>query len=53
MKKLLLKRTADALEKLAIVGMAMGLFQDKPEGIWAGFVFLAASYAFTAWEAKK
>jgi hypothetical protein len=53
MKKVLLKRTADALEKLAIAGMALGLFQDRPLGIWAGLVFLGASYAFTVWEAKQ
>ena len=53
MKKGILKRTADALEKLAIAGMAMGLFQDKTIGIWAGLAFLGASYAFTIWESKK
>jgi hypothetical protein len=53
MKKVLLKRTADALEKLAIAGMAMGLFQDKTTGIWAGSAFMGVSYAFTIWESKK
>jgi hypothetical protein len=42
-----------ALEKLAIAGMALGLFQDRSLGIWAGLVFLGASYVFTLWEAKQ
>ena len=33
MKKAILKRTADALEKLAIAALVMGLFQDKDLGI--------------------
>ncbi|MDR2727224.1 MAG: hypothetical protein LBC10_04445 [Deltaproteobacteria bacterium] len=53
MKKAILKRTADALEKLAIAGMIMGLFHDRGLGIALGIVCIAASYVFTLWEAKK
>lgn len=53
MKKAILKRTADALEKLAIAGIAIALFQNKPSGIWIALGFLAVSYVFTAWEAKS
>ncbi|MDR2160807.1 MAG: hypothetical protein LBO77_01515 [Desulfovibrio sp.] len=53
MKKAILKRTADALEKLAIAAMAVGLFKDKVFGILAGLAFLGASYAFIVWEARK
>ncbi len=53
MKKAILKRTADVLEKISIAGIALGMFQDKTEGVWLAGVFLALSYVFTAWEAKK
>ena len=53
MKKAVLKRTADALEKLAIAAFVMGLFNDKAYGIVIGAACLAASYMFTAWEARK
>ena len=53
MKKSLLKRTADALEKMAIASMVMGLFHDKPLGIAIGVICFAASYLFTIWEARK
>jgi hypothetical protein len=53
MKKAILKRTADALEKLAAGSMLVGLFQEQKIGIFGGLAFLAASYLFTAWEAKK
>jgi hypothetical protein len=53
MKKAILKRTADALEKMAIASLVMGLFHDKALGIGLGALFLAGSYAFTGWEAKK
>jgi hypothetical protein len=52
MKKAILKRTADALEKMAIGGMLVGLFQGEQSGILLGVVFFAMSYAFTAWESK-
>ena len=53
MKKAILKRTADALEKLAIAAFVMGLFNEKAYGIIVGVVCLVASYTFTAWEARK
>lgn len=53
MKKTILKRTADVLEKISIAGIALGMFQDKTEGVWLAGVFLALSYIFTAWETKK
>lgn len=54
MKKAILKRTADILEKLAVAGVAVGLFQGRPaEVIVVGLGFLAASYFFTVLEAKK
>ena len=53
MKKAILKRTADAMEKLAIGSMLVGLFQGQQAGIWIGLGFLAASYILTAWEAKS
>lgn len=36
MKKAILKRTADALEKLAIGSMLVGLFQGHQVGIYIG-----------------
>ena len=53
MKKAFLKRTADALEKLAIAAFVMGLFHDKVLGISIGIFCIVMSYVFTAWEAKK
>ena len=51
-KKAVMKRTADALEKIAIAGIALGMFQGKTGGIWIAGAFLAASYLFTIGEAK-
>jgi len=53
MKKAILKRTADAHEKLAIAAFVMGLFNDKAYGIVIGTACLALSYMFTIWEARK
>ena len=53
MKKAILKRTADALEKLAIAALVIGLFQAKALGIVVGAACIALSYAFTIWEARK
>lgn len=53
MKKAILKRTADALEKLAVGSMLVGLFQGKSVGIGIGVIFLVLSYIFTALEAKS
>jgi hypothetical protein len=52
MKKALLKRTADALEKSVIGSMLVGLFQKAPTGIFIGVVCMGMSYVLTAWEAK-
>jgi hypothetical protein len=53
MKKAFLKRTADALEKLAIASVVMGLFYDKQIGIVIAAGCMAASYFFTYLEVKK
>lgn len=52
MKKAILKRTADALEKLAIGSMLVGLFQGVNIGIWLGLGCMAVSYILTALEAR-
>jgi hypothetical protein len=52
-KNALIKRTADALEKLAIGSLLVGVFQQKQAGIWIGMACMAASYILTAMEAKK
>ena len=53
MKKSLIKRTADALEKLAVGSILVGLFQDKENGIWFGVFCMIISYALTIWEARE
>ena len=53
MKKTILKRTADILEKIGVASIAVGLFQNNIMGIWLSPIFFIASYAFTIWEAKK
>ncbi|WP_297045472.1 hypothetical protein [uncultured Desulfovibrio sp.] len=53
MKKAILKLTADTMQKLAIVGIALGVFQEKTDGIWLAGAFLLGSYILTAWEAKQ
>ena len=53
MKKAILKRTADAMEKLAIGSMLVGLFQEQTAGIWIGLAFLSTSYILTVWEAQS
>lgn len=52
-KNALIKRTADALEKLAIGSLLVGVFQQKQAGIWIGMAYMAASYILTAMGAKK
>ena len=52
-KKAVMKRTADALEKIAIAGIALGMYQNRTEGIWIAGIFLVASYVFTIWETRK
>ena len=53
MKKSFLRLTADTMQKLAIVGIAMGVFQEKTDGVWLAVLFLLGSYILTAWEAKQ
>ena len=53
MKKAFLKRTADALEKMAIASAVMALFHGKQVGIVIAAACMALSYIFTALEAKK
>lgn len=53
MKKAILRRTADAMEKLAIGSMLVGLFQGQQAGILIGLGFLAGSYIFTVLEAAS
>ena len=53
MQKVILKRTADALEKLAAGSMLVGLFQSQQAGLWIGLGFLALSYLFTSLEVKS
>ena len=52
MKKVILKLTSDTLQKLAIVGIALGIFQNKTDGIWWALA-LVVSYILAIWEAKK
>lgn len=49
-KKAILKRTADALEKLAIGSMLVGLFQGRVVGIAIGLASMAISFWLTIWE---
>jgi hypothetical protein len=53
MKKAILKRTADALEKMAIASAVMGLFDDKQIGIVIAAGCISASYIFTYWRPKN
>lgn len=52
MKKSILKRTADIMEKLAVAGIAIALYQGNFNGMWIGVTFLLSSYLFTIWEAR-
>lgn len=42
-----LKRVADALEKLGVAGIAVGIFQENMTGFWAAILFLIASISLT------
>ena len=53
MKKVILKLTSDTLQKLAIVGIALGIFQNKTDGIWWALAFLVVSYILAIWEANE
>lgn len=52
-KKAILKRSADILEKLGIAGVGLGIFQQRTDGAVWGCFFLVLSYLFSIWEAKK
>lgn len=52
MKKTFYKQTADALEKLAVGAMLVGLFQNKQTGIWIGMACMAVSYFFSFMEVR-
>ena len=42
-----LKRVADALEKLGVAGIAIGLFQNNYSGIGVALAFIMASILMT------
>jgi hypothetical protein len=52
MRKVILKRTADALEKLAIGSLLVGLFRENEAGVFVGIGCLAACYVITVLEAR-
>ena len=47
-----LKRFADAFEKVAAGSLLVGFFQDRPLGIWIGIGCLAISQVIT-WRVCK
>ena len=53
MKKVILKRIADAFEKMAIGSAIIGIFQQNALGVYVGAGCMVASIFFTIWEAKK
>ena len=53
MKKAILKRAADAMEKLAIGSALIGIFQEVGFGVYLGMACMAVSFILTAWEAQK
>ena len=53
MKKAILKRTADLLEKLGVAGVALALWQAKTDMVWLAMIVIAMSYVFTIWECKQ
>lgn len=48
----LLKMTADTMQKLSILGIGLGVFQNKTDGIYLAGVLLIGSYALVIWRAK-
>lgn len=52
MRKAIIKRTADILEKLAVASFAVGLFQGNDTGLWWGLACIVLSYCFTVWEVQ-
>lgn len=53
MKKALLKRISDALEKLSIGSALIGIFQQNPLGVQVGIACMLGSIILTIWEAKS
>lgn len=53
MNKAILKRAADALEKLAIGSALVGIFQQVSLGVYMGMACMAVSFVLTALEARK
>ena len=47
MGKQRIKRVADFLEKLAVAGIALGIFQNSYSGMWLAGIFFVASLALT------
>ena len=52
MKKAILKRTADALEKMAIASAVMALYHSSQVGIAIATGCIVMSYFFTVLEAR-
>jgi hypothetical protein len=47
-----LKRSADALEKIGVGSILVGIFQSQNLGLAIGALCLIFSYIFSMWEAK-
>ena len=48
MGKQRLKRIADFLEKLAVAGIALGIFQNNYSGMWMAGAFFVVSLILTS-----
>lgn len=46
-KRAMIKRVADALEKLGVAGLAVGIFQGNVVGATCGIAFIGMSLALT------
>lgn len=46
-KRAMIKRVADALEKLGVAGLAVGIFQGNVVGATCGIAFIGLSLALT------
>ena len=46
-KRAMIKRVADALEKLGVAGLAVGIFQGSVVGAVCGIAFIGVSLALT------
>lgn len=51
-KKMLIKRSVDPLEKLAVGSFPVGFFKNVPAGIYVSLECMTVSYIPTYWEAK-